>query len=195
MVKPSFVGRAMSLPARRTGTLLAIVSMAAVLIIPACSPDAEKEAEAIRTLIDREVEAMNGEDLNALSEIWAQEDDISLVDVPPPGRFKGWDRIARVFRDFFERVAEVELTVDDVQINVAGKIAYANYGWSMTGRVGERPMVDRGQATAIYRRQKDGWRLVHAHYSPVPPALALETQGAAGEEPPGGADKPPRQGG
>jgi uncharacterized protein (TIGR02246 family) len=185
MSMTSLAHSSISFPERRTGALLAVVSVVAALVIPACSPDPRKEAEAIRTLIDREVEAMNGEDLTALSEIWSQDDDISLVDVPPPGRFRGWDGIARVFRDFFDRVSEVDLSVDDIQISVAGKIAYASYGWSMTGRVGERPMVDRGQATAIYRRQKDGWRLVHAHYSPVPPALALETQEPAGETPPG----------
>src|SRR2546428_13790292 len=42
----------------------------------------------------------------------------------------------------------------------------------MTGRHGSYVLEDRRQATAIYRKEGGQWRLVHAHYSPVPPALA-----------------------
>ncbi len=172
----SSMGGSRRSPAGRCTRIPAMVIPIAMLLLPACGADIEADTTAIRMLIDKEAEAINGESLGALSEIWSQSDDISLVDVPPPGRFIGWDRIARVFRDFFDRVSEVELRVSEVQIRVAGEIAYASYGWSMTGRVGERSLLDRGQATAIYRRQKEGWRLVHAHYSPVPPALALEAE-------------------
>lgn len=163
----------------------------AILLLPVlvctmfgCGPDTEEDRAAVRALIDQEVEALNTEDLSALSDIWSQDDDITLVDVPPPGRFEGWDQIGRVFRDFFAQTSDVRVTIEDVKIRLSDEVAFATYGWSMVGRFGDRPLIDRGQATAIYRRGEEGWRLVHAHYSPVPPALALETE----KEPPADAE-------
>ncbi len=155
-----------------------------------CGPDTEKDRAAIRALIDQEVAALNNEDLRALSDVWSQDDDITLVDVPPPGRFVGWNNIAKVFRDFFEQTSEIRVTVDSVKIGLSDEVAYATYGWSMVGRFGERPLIDRGQATAVYRRGEEGWRLVHAHFSPVPPALALEIE----KEPPPDGEPPADEG-
>ena len=161
--------------------------LALACALSGCGPDTEKDRAAIQALIDQEVIALNSEDLRALSEVWSQDDDITLVDVPPPGRFVGWNDIAKVFGNFFAQTSDIQVTVDDVKIRLSDEVAYATYGWSMVGRFGDRPLIDRGQATAIYRRGEEGWRLVHAHFSPVPPALALEVE----KDPPPGDDPPP----
>jgi len=134
--------------------------------------NARADADAIRSLVDREVAAINGKDLRSLSEVWSKDKNILMFDVPPPGRFQGWDQIGRLWKDFFDKVSEIHLTVDAVQAEAQGTLGYATYDWSMTGRLGSYALEDRGQATAIYRKEGGQWRLVHAHYSPVPPALA-----------------------
>jgi len=151
------------------------------------------DADAIRSLVNREVAAINGKDLRALSEIWSKDKDILMFDVPPPGRFQGWDQIGRLWKDFFDKVTEIHLTVDAVRAEAQGSLGYATYDWSMTGRLGSYALEDRGQATAIYRKEGGQWRLIHAHYSPVPPALAgQEKPGpAAGSEPPRPEGAPP----
>ena len=182
------------LPASAPGPALSRVAIACLLALACaqagCGPDTEKDRAAIRALIDQEVAALNSEDLRALSDVWSQDDDITLLDVSPPGRFVGWNDIAKVFRDFFEQTSDIQVTVKEVRIGLSDEIAYATYGWSMVGRFGDRPLIDRGQATAIYRRGEEGWRLVHAHFSPVPPALALEV-----EKDPPPDDDPPADGG
>src|SRR2546428_6016608 len=152
--------------------------------------DGRADADAIRSLVNREVAAINGKDLRALSEIWSKDKDILMFDVPPPGRFQGWDQIGRLWKDFFDKVTEIHLTVDAVQAEAQGTLGYATYDWSMTGRLGSYALEDRGQATAIYRKEGGQWRLIHAHYSPVPPALA-------GQEKPGppASSETPRPGG
>jgi uncharacterized protein (TIGR02246 family) len=130
------------------------------------------DADAIRSLVDREVAAINGKDLHALGQIWSQDKNILMFDVPPPGRFQGWDQIGRLWKDFFDKVSEIHMTVDAVQADAQGSLGYATYDWSMTGRLGSYALEDRGQATAIYRKEDGHWRMIHAHYSPVPPALA-----------------------
>ena len=152
--------------------------------------DGRADADAIRSLVNREVAAINGKDLRALSEIWSKDKDILMFDVPPPGRFQGWDQIGRLWKDFFDKVTEIRLTVDAVRTEAQGSLGYATYDWSMTGRLGSYALEDRGQATAIYRKEGGQWRLIHAHYSPVPPALA----GQEKPGPPAGSETPRPQG-
>ena len=160
--------------------LLAVAPGLIGLAAAGCTSQAKREA-AIRALLDREIAAINGRDLKELGEIWAQDDAILMFDVATPGRLQGWERIGRQWRDFFEQVSELSLKADAVRVQVAGDVAYATYDWAMTGRMGDYALDDRGQATSIYRRGDEGWRLVHAHYSAVPPA---PPEGAAGASPP-----------
>src|SRR5205809_3774592 len=140
-------------------------------VLEGCHPG-NADSEAIRGLVAKEVAAFNAKDLPALSEIWSKDKDILLFDVPPPGRFQGWDRIGPLWKGFFDKVSDVHLSVDAVQATSDGTLAFATYDWAMTGRLGSYALDDRGQATAIYRKEGGQWRLIHAHYSPVPPALA-----------------------
>jgi len=151
-----------------------VVCLALAALLPALDGcrKAKMDDDAIRALVDKEVAAINARDLRALSEIWSKDKDILLFDVPPPGRFLGWDRIGPLWKDFFDKVSDIHLTVDAVRATTDGSLGYATYDWAMTGRLGSYALDDRGQATAIYRKEGGQWRLVHAHFSPVPPALA-----------------------
>src|SRR5947208_4388759 len=82
--------------------------------------DGRADADAIRSLVNREVAAINGKDLRALSEIWSKDKDILMFDVPPPGRFQGWDQIGRLWKDFFDKVTEIQLTVAAVRTEAQG---------------------------------------------------------------------------
>jgi ketosteroid isomerase-like protein len=178
-------------PARRAPRLpcrVSVRSRAAVLALgllgaaTGCQSRAASEA-AVRALVDREVAAINARDLKALGEIWAQDDAILMFEVVAPGRFEGWERIGRQWRDFFGQVADLSLKVEAVRVEAGGSLAYVTYDWSLEGRMGDHALQDRGQATAVYRKGKGGWRLVHAHYSAVPPAPGPE--GAGAERPEG----------
>jgi len=179
--------------ARRTGPvenrpaagLLLIGSLG--IVLAACGSPASADAE-VRDLVGAEVRAINAKDLKALSEIWAQNDGILMFDVAPPGRFQGWDRIGRQWKDFFERFSDLRLTIDGLQVGVEGNLAYATYDWTLAGAMGQYTLQDRGQATAIYRRLDGRWRLVHAHYSPAPPSEAAPAAPAA---PAAGSPSPP----
>jgi uncharacterized protein (TIGR02246 family) len=170
--------------ARRVAALLA----AAMLLATAACRGGTGGADEVKALVARQVEAINGRDMQALARIWSQQDDILLFDVAPPGRFKGWTEIARSFNNLFEKAGELHMTVENVQVQDGGTIATATYDWVLSGKVGETPLEDRGEATEIYRHEKDGWKLMHAHYSAVPPgagaaAPAASPAGAAAEKP------------
>ena len=167
--------RRLGSPRRDRPSIVIVLALVGVLLsLPglACRGASGDDSEAIHGLLKREVDAINARDLKALSEIWSQDPGILLFDVSPPGRFQGWDRIGRSFKDFFERFAEIHLTIDGVRVTVDGSLGYATYDWSMSGRMGTYALDDRGQATSVYRKESGGWRLVHAHYSAAPPGAA-----------------------
>src|SRR2546425_362683 len=115
--------------ARRSLSMTAafcLLLFAIAAALSACG-DAGADAEAIRSLVTREVAAINGKDLRTLSEIWSQDKTILLFDVPPPGRFQGGDQIGRLWKDFFDRVTDIHLTVYAVQAEAQGSLGYATY--------------------------------------------------------------------
>jgi len=173
--------------ARRAAVMLLAAAM--LVATAACRGDAGG-ADEVKALVARQVEAINGRDMQALARIWSQQDDILLFDVAPPGRFKGWTEIARSFNNLFEKAGELHMTVENVQVQESGgTLATATYDWVLSGKVGETPLEDRGEATEIYRHEKDGWKLMHAHYSAVPPGAAAAA--AASAAPAGGTKAEP----
>ena len=167
------------IPSRRPASAALALLVSCALASALDCGGGKGDADALRALVDREVAAINGRDLKALHDVWSQDNTILMFDVPPPGRFQGWDQIGRLWKDFFEKVSEIHMTVDAVRVEAQGSLGYATYDWSMTGRLGTYPLEDRGQATAIYRKEGGAWRMIHAHYSPVPPALAGQEKPAS----------------
>jgi len=157
-------------PAASTRRAAVTLLAAAMAAMAACRGGGSGGSEEVKTLVAKQVEAINGRDMQALARIWSQQDDILLFDVAPPGRFHGWPEIARSFNNLFEKASDLKMTVENVQVQDGGALATATYDWAMTGKVGESALQDRGQATEVYRREKDGWKLMHAHYSTSPPA-------------------------
>lgn len=145
-------------------------------------------AEEVRTLVQREAEALQAHDLKGLERIWSERPDIVLIDVTPPGRFEGWTAIARALGDFMSRTSDVKMTVERLDVEARGDLAVATYDWIMTGKVGEQSLEDRGAATSVYRKEDAGWRLVRAHYSAAPRGGAEKAPAAAA--PAGGTAKP-----
>src|SRR5262249_61050147 len=129
---------------------------AALLATAGCRGGGSGGADEVKTLVARQVEAINGRDMQALARIWSQQDDILLFDVAPPGRLKGWPEIARSFNMLFEKTSDLHLTIENVQVKDGGTLATATYDWAMTGKLGESGLEDRGQATETYRPEKDG---------------------------------------
>jgi ketosteroid isomerase-like protein len=165
-------------PAASARRAAVVLLAAAMLLATAACHGGPGGADEVKNLVAKQVEAINGRDMQALARIWSQQDDILLFDVAPPGRFKGWPEIARSFNNLFEKAGELHMTVENLEVRDGGAFATATYDWALTGKVGEIPLEDRGQATEIYRHEKDGWKLMHAHYSAVPAGAAA----AAGPE-------------
>ena len=139
-----------------------------LVLVLGCGGGSSADADAVRHLVTREAEAMQGHDLKTLEGLWSESPDILLYDVAPPGRFQGWPAIARTYNDFLGRTSDLKIGVDHLRVDVDGTMAVATYDWTLSGRLDEAKLQDRGATTAVYRKEKTGWKLVHAHVSAAP---------------------------
>jgi len=154
-------------PARHVTVILALFCCT---VAAACRGKGDP-TEPVRALVAREVAAINAGDLKGLHDIWTKDDEALLFDLPEPGRFQGWKTIGPVWKTFFEEFTDLHMGVDKLDVRVSGDLAYATYDWTLSGRMGDYALDDRGAATEIFRRGPDGWKVVHLHYSARSPKV------------------------
>jgi beta-aspartyl-peptidase (threonine type) len=121
----------------------------------------ERIAAEIRQVMDAQVAAWNAGDIDAFMRgYWNSPD---LVFVSGDTVTKGWQpTIDRYKKRYDSRAKMGTLAFSDLEIEVLSKDAAKVLGsWSLA-READNP---KGKFTLIFRRFKDGWRIVHDHTS------------------------------
>ena len=121
----------------------------------------ERIAAEIRQVMDAQVAAWNAGDIDAFMRgYWNSPD---LVFVSGDTVTKGWQpTIERYKKRYDSRTKMGTLSFTDVEIEVLSKDAAKVLGsWSLA-READNP---KGNFTLIFRKFKDGWRIVHDHTS------------------------------
>ncbi len=164
--------------------------MILVLLVSAAiaTPQAPLDGE-IRAEVTRYVAAVNGGDARAVAELYERD---ATASTAGDGHLTlGWDAVADAYADAYRglRVIRMEIPGDSVTVVPLGEaaaLALFPYRWTL-GPPG-RAVVSRGVMTLVYRRSREGWRIVHDHTSTlVPPG-----QPASGEASGGGPAAPRR---
>jgi uncharacterized protein (TIGR02246 family) len=119
----------------------------------------------IGALLDAQVEAMRGKDLDRLMSFYSP--DVVYFDVVPPLQYAGSaalrDRFARWF-DGFE--GPIDLDVRDVNISADGDIAVAHWFSRARGTLKNgREVGTWVRVTNCARRSEHGWAITHEHVS------------------------------
>ena len=136
-----------------------------LLLLLAASVSAQSKNERIgveiRRVMDAQVAAWNAGDIDAFMRgYWNSPE---LVFVSGDSVTKGWQpTIERYKKRYDSRAKMGTLTFSDLEIEVLSKDAAKVLGsWSLA-READNP---KGKFTLIFRRFKDGWRIVHDHTS------------------------------
>ncbi len=121
----------------------------------------EKVAAEIRRVMDAQVAAWNAGDIDAFMRGYRNSPD--LVFVSGDSVTKGWQpTIERYKKRYDSRAKMGTLTFSDLEIEVLSKDAAKVLGsWSLA-READNP---KGKFTLIFRKFKDGWKIVHDHTS------------------------------
>jgi ketosteroid isomerase-like protein len=142
------------------------------LLCAACTlpPDIDRDEADIRQVLDKYLQSVKTADVKFGSEIWLQGPDVLVV--TPFGRFQGWDGVREnLYVNFLQKAfTERDLAPSNVAIHVAGDAAWTVFDWTFTGRLANgQPITSKGWESHGYHRTKQGWRIVHLHYSVPPP--------------------------
>ena len=87
--------------------------------------------------------------------------------IGPQGRFEGYEQIRdNLVMGFKNGFAKRDLKKENLIVVVEGKSAWAEFTWKFDAEARNgRKSTSRGRETQIFRKEKDGWKLVHIHYS------------------------------
>ena len=121
----------------------------------------DKTAADIRRVMDAQAAAWNAGDIEGYMQGYRKSPD--LVFVSGDNVTKGWQpTLDRYKKNYDSRAKMGTLTFSDLEIEVLSKDAAKVLGsWSLQ-RESDNP---KGKFTLIFRRFKDGWRIVHDHTS------------------------------
>lgn len=121
----------------------------------------EKIKNEIRAVMDAQTSAWNAGSIDGFMQgYWKSE---NLIFVSGDNVTKGWQPTTdRYKRNYNTREKMGTLTFSDLEITILGKDSATVLGrW----RVAHEPKDSQGRFTLIFRKFKDGWKIVHDHTS------------------------------
>ncbi len=120
-----------------------------------------KFASEIRQVMDEQVSAWNRGDIDGFMQGYWNSD--KLVFVSSDSLTYGWKpTLERYKKNYDSRAKMGVLTFSDLEINVLSKDAATVLGRFALQREKDNP---KGRFTLIFRKFKDGWKIVHDHTS------------------------------
>jgi ketosteroid isomerase-like protein len=101
--------------------------------------------------------------------LWSRRDDATLANpLGPPAR--GWDGVSDALRRAVARLSDGEvLGFERISSYASDELAYILEIERYRMKVGDTPeaMPSSLRVTTIFRREEDGWKIVHRHADPI----------------------------
>jgi ketosteroid isomerase-like protein len=119
--------------------------------------------------------AMLNGDASAMTDVWAHEGAVSTMH-PLGGREIGWDAVRASWEGAAEAFSEGSVDVSDLEVHDLGDVAYTVGVEHVVAKAAGTDIRGEFRATNIYRRDGDGWKMVHHHTDadrPLQEALGL----------------------
>jgi len=111
--------------------------------------------------------ALSDRDLSVMGDIWFPADWAECVH-PGGTALRGWDTIRDSWRAVFDGNATLTVTPADVRVRIVGDVAWVSCVERIAAAEGDEIHSSLAQATNLFVRHDDRWRLVVHHASPVP---------------------------
>jgi ketosteroid isomerase-like protein len=118
---------------------------------------------------------LNG-DPGPMEEIWSHGSDVSIMH-PFGGRMLGWEEVRASWEQAAEATSDEHVALDElVVVPVADDAAYTLGTEHGQAKIGDELVRVDWRVTNIYRREADGWKIVH-HHTDVSPAIVEASGG------------------
>ena len=133
---------------------------------------AEDEVRGASTKFYAALNRMTSGDAASLADVWSQSDTVTTMH-PIGGRQIGWAAVQGSFEGVAGLASSGQVELADQIIRVEGDLAYElGEERGQFTLAGELIRVDH-RVTNIYRREPDGWKIVHHHTDISPAMIAL----------------------
>ncbi|WP_372665085.1 YybH family protein [Amycolatopsis kentuckyensis] len=126
---------------------------------------------ALTALVESRVAAVAAKDVETLVAQYAE--DVTLFDALGPLRDTGQDVERNRLREWFGGYrTSIDLRIRDLEVVADGDVGFAHYVFQVRGTLTDGTDVDMAvRATLGFRRDADGWKIVHEHSSvPLTPS-------------------------
>ena len=138
--------------------------------------DPAADKKEIAALIGKYVKSIDDLDLALAAQVWWDSPEVSFIH--PLGHDHGF---AQIKQDIYGKVmgglfSSRHLSPHDIAIHLYGDSAVVEFYWDFTAklRTDGSVAITHGRESQIYERKQGAWRLVHVHYSPLPPATPAQ---------------------
>jgi ketosteroid isomerase-like protein len=122
--------------------------------------------------------ALEGLDLQAMDRLWAHEGWVRCVH-PGWDILVGWATVRKAWEQIFANTRWLRVTPTTVEATVIGDVGVVVCSENITATTEGDVGVAVAQATNLFRRTRDGWRMIHHHASPAPVRVTQAFSGTA----------------
>ncbi len=135
------------------------------------------DLESVLEQYRRAVEAVIKGDPAPQERLWSRSDDVTLANpLGPPAR--GWAEVSAALRRAASQLSDGEgLELERISGYAGDDLAYTLEIERMRVKVGgaSEAMQSSLRVTTIFRREEDGWKIVHRHADPITTPRPIES--------------------
>lgn len=111
-------------------------------------------------------DAFESLDIARMDRVWAHLEYVTCIH-PGWSQRVGWPAVRDSWVLIFNNTFSMKFELTEIQVQVAGDIAWVICTENITSRQDDQPVESRVLATNLYERIGDEWLMIHHHGSPV----------------------------
>jgi ketosteroid isomerase-like protein len=128
---------------------------------------ATDDSEALREANAAFYRAVEELDLAAMEKLWLHESWVRCIH-PGWDLLVGWDLVRQSWEQIFSGTRWIRVTPTSVDVRVLGEVGMVGCAENITATSDGDVGVAVAQATNLFLRTGEEWRLIHHHSSPAP---------------------------
>ena len=125
------------------------------------------EVEDLRAVNDRFYQALEELNLDQMERLWLHEPWVRCIH-PGWDVLVGWEHVRESLEQIFASTGWMRVTPTECNIHVFGDVGMVACAENITASRDSDVGVAVAQATNLFRRTPEGWRMFHHHASPAP---------------------------
>ena len=118
--------------------------------------------------------ALESRDVRLMESVWSHGDGVTCVH-PGWHRLDGWEEVSRSWQAIFTNSRPWRVRSEGERVLLEGELAVV-FCLENLEAIGGHGDPARMQATNVYRKEKEAWKMVHHHASPMPEVEETEEE-------------------